>query len=62
MKTKSEFMAEAMEIRSRLFDIANAFSGDETGTVAVLLHGACNEILWANERFGDNVAQDPVPV
>ena len=37
----------ALELRSELFDIANSFSGEETGNVAILLHEACNLIVTA---------------
>ena len=44
-------IARAMELRNELFDIANSFAGEETGYVAVLLHGACNHILWAKQAL-----------
>lgn len=44
----------AMELRKELFDLANSFAGDETGHVAVLLHGACNHILWAKQVMPNN--------
>ena len=51
MEEKIELMNEAMQIRSRLFDIANSFGGNETGNIAVILHQACNRILDAKEYF-----------
>ena len=51
MPNKKALMKEALEIRNRLFDIANAFAGEETGGVAVGLHGACNEISYAFKVF-----------
>lgn len=42
-----ENMKKAMQIRDELFDLANAFAGEETGGVAVELHRACNAILTA---------------
>ena len=36
-----------MELRSELFDLANSFAGEETGTAATILHEACNNILRA---------------
>lgn len=36
-----------MELRNELFDIANSYAGDETGSAAVSLHNACNAILRA---------------
>ena len=44
-------MGEAMELRSRLFDLANSFAGAETGDVAVMLHQACNCILFAKQEL-----------
>ena len=41
---KKSLMKEALEIRLRLFDIANAFAGDETGETAIEFHQACNAI------------------
>lgn len=32
------------KLRSELFDLANSFAGDETGTVASELHESCNRI------------------
>ena len=48
---KKTLMEEVKKMRLRLFTIANAFAGDETGWVAVSLHGACNEILRAWKTF-----------
>ena len=36
-----------LEIRKELFDIANSYSGYETGTAAIYLHESCNCILFA---------------
>jgi len=44
-----ERMKRALEIRKELFTIANSFGGNETGTIAIYLHEACNYILRANE-------------
>jgi hypothetical protein len=41
-------MATALELRNRLFDLANSFAGDETGHIACLLHESCNCILQAS--------------
>ena len=48
---KKQLMKEVLEIRSKLFDIANAFSGEETGNVAVAIHQACNQISMAFKFF-----------
>lgn len=39
----------ALELRKELFNIANSYSGDKTGLVAVTLHWGCNKILEASE-------------
>jgi hypothetical protein len=52
-KTTNELrggVTRAMELRDELFNIANSYAGDFTGDVAVLLHQACNKILFAHER------------
>lgn len=49
--TKQELMTEAMQIRDRLFDIANAFAGNETGDVAIYLHESCNWVVRAKDLF-----------
>ena len=43
-KTRKE---KIKKMRMDLFNIANSFAGDETGHVAVTLHQACNEMLYA---------------
>ena len=48
---KQSMIEEAMALRTRLFDIANAFDGEETGHIASELHQACNHIGWANQSF-----------
>jgi hypothetical protein len=42
-------IARIMEIRSELIGDANEFAVDSQGDVAVLLHGACNQILFAKQ-------------
>jgi hypothetical protein len=37
-------LARIKEIRDELFDMANSFAGDKTGTVAVELHSVCNKM------------------
>ena len=48
---KQKNMKRAQELYSELFDIANSFAGDETGSIAVNLHEACNSILRAYELY-----------
>lgn len=45
------FIEKAMEMRNCLFNIANAFSGDETGHIAIILHEACNLIMRAKKEL-----------
>jgi len=46
-----------LEIRKELFDIANSYAGDETGTAAIYLHESCNCILSAHEYLLTNNCQ-----
>lgn len=43
-------------IRSELFTIANEFAVARRGDIAVLLHGACNQILFATESAAGNLS------
>jgi len=58
MKTEQERIDRAMELRDELFDLANSFAGDKTGTAAVLLHESCNGILRAKKWLDRTL--DPV--
>ena len=60
MEDKILLMKEAMGMSDRLFDIANAFSGDETGLVAMLLHCACSMIWTANKAYNSMKKGDHV--
>ncbi len=44
-----QIIERALEIRKELFDLANKLAGNKNGDAAVLLHGACNQIIWAKE-------------
>ena len=47
----TETLEKAELIRHELYDMANSFAGDEYGTVAVMLHRACNHILYAEREY-----------
>ena len=54
MDKKDQLMQEALNIRNRLYEIANLFAGEETGSVAVMLHGACNHVVYASQMYERN--------
>ena len=44
----AERMEKALKLREQLFELANSFSGNETGNAAVMLHESCNWVIRAN--------------
>lgn len=52
-KKEQTGIERALEIREELFDIANSYAGDRTGHVAMMLHQACNHILYAEDELKD---------
>ena len=42
-------------IRKELYDIANSYSGDVTGDIAVAIHAACNKLARATVMLKDGV-------
>jgi hypothetical protein len=46
-----EKIKEALKIREQLFDMANKYALDGKGSVAVMLHEACNCILYAEKAL-----------
>ena len=42
-------------IRKELYDIANSYSGDVTGDIAVAIHGACNRLARATVMLKEGV-------
>lgn len=59
MYTSKERIERALELREQLFHLANSFSGEdldeltgrETGEVAGFIHGACNQLLKAEQEY-----------
>lgn len=50
----------ALELRKELFDLANSCAVVGGGQVAVMLHGACNAIVYAKESFESDIGEDIV--
>jgi hypothetical protein len=43
-----------MEIREELFGIANEYAVNGSGDIAILLHQACNYVLYAKDQLTEN--------
>jgi len=54
--SKQDRMKEVDEISNRVFNIANSFAGDETGNVAMMLHGSCNKMFRAQKVYNGSNA------
>lgn len=61
-QTNEEKLKRMEELSHELFDMANSFAGDETGTVGVYLHEACNNVWKAmkvlNGEMGDEIPME----
>ena len=45
------------ELRNEIFDIANSYAGDKTGTVAGTLHGAANKIAESIRMLEEGITE-----
>jgi len=55
--TEKEKIEKMIALQHELFMFANSFAGEETGSAAVLLHEACNNIIrakkWLNRTIDE---------